>query len=96
MTDQTESVAGFRVHGRVQGVGFRWWTHRTASRLGLSGSVRNLPDGTVEVRARGTPDAIRELESRLQRGPSSARVRRVERQEVGGEDVRLDDFRIER
>lgn len=96
MTDQTDAQAGFRVHGRVHGVGFRWWTRRTASRLGLSGSVRNLPDGTVEVRARGTGEALRELASLLQRGPSSARVRRVEREELAGDVVPRGDFRIER
>lgn len=96
MTDQTESSAVFRIHGRVQGVGFRWWTRRTASRLGLTGSVRNLSDGTVEVRARGTPEAIRKLETELREGPSSARVRRVERQQRGEGPVARDSFRIER
>ena len=96
MTDQTPSEAGFRVHGRVQGVGFRWWTHRTASGLGLTGTVRNLPDGTVEVRVAGSDAAIHELEFRLQRGPASARVQRVEREQIDGEDIPRDDFRIER
>lgn len=96
MTDQTESRAAFRVFGRVQGVGFRWWTHRTASGLGLAGSVRNMPDGTVEVRARGTPEAIRQLESRLNEGPPSARVRQVERREIADQEVARHDFRIER
>lgn len=96
MADQTESNVVFRVHGRVQGVGFRWWTRRTASRLGLTGFVRNLPDGTVEVRARGPSDALQELEDSLHEGPSSARVRRVERRQAGGDRVARDGFRIER
>ena len=49
------------VSGRVQGVGFRWWTQNTARALGLAGSVRNLPDGRVEVYAQGNPDAVRRL-----------------------------------
>jgi acylphosphatase len=92
-TDQTHDQAGFRVHGRVQGVGFRWWTRRIAERLGIAGSVRNLPDGTVEVRAAGPRDAMREFESRLRHGPRSATVERLERFEVGL--VPRDDFRIE-
>lgn len=96
MTDQTPTRAGFRVYGRVQGVGFRWWTQRTASRLGLTGSVRNLADGTVEVRARGTEEAIDELETRLREGPASARVERVERERLEDGEVARRDFRIER
>jgi len=49
------------VSGRVQGVGFRWWTQNTARALGVAGSVRNLPDGTVEILAQGDPDAVRRL-----------------------------------
>lgn len=49
------------VSGRVQGVGFRWWTQNTARALGLAGSVRNLPDGRVEIFAQGDPDAVRRL-----------------------------------
>jgi acylphosphatase len=69
---------GFRVVGRVQGVGFRQWTRRTAERLGLSGTVRNLPDGSVEVWATGSNAALHELESALRKGPLAARVDRVE------------------
>ncbi len=47
--------------GHVQGVGFRWSTHRIASRLPVSGFVRNLPDGRVEVVISGTPDSIQSL-----------------------------------
>ena len=41
------------VHGRVQGVGFRWWTRKTALELGLGGYASNLADGRVEVVAEG-------------------------------------------
>lgn len=92
-SDQTRELAGFRIHGRVQGVGFRWWTRRTADRLGIAGSVRNLSDGTVEVRAAGPADAMRDFESRLHRGPPSASVERLSRFEVN--DVTGREFRIE-
>lgn len=68
----------WRLSGRVQGVGFRWWTARTARSLGLRGTVRNLPDGRVEVHAAGTTAALEDLERRLERGPAAARVDRVE------------------
>lgn len=72
-----ESV-GFRLRGRVQGVGFRWWTSRLARELGLAGTVRNLPDGSVEVFARGDPETLREFRRRLEEGPRSAAVRSIE------------------
>jgi acylphosphatase len=76
--DQAEGRAGFRVSGRVQGVGFRWWTVREAHRLGLRGTVRNHPDGTVEVHAAGSDAALSRLAVRLREGPPHARVDRVE------------------
>ena len=65
---------GFRVHGRVQGVGFRWWTRRRASDLGLRGTVRNRPDGSVEVHAAGEPETLRAFAAELAVGPPMARV----------------------
>lgn len=49
------------VSGRVQGVGFRWWAQNTARALRLTGRVRNLADGRVEIIAQGEPDAVRRL-----------------------------------
>lgn len=68
----------WRLSGRVQGVGFRWWTARTARSIGLRGTVRNLPDGRVEVHAAGPAEALDDLERRLERGPAAARVDRLE------------------
>jgi acylphosphatase len=73
------SMRGYRVIGQVHGVGFREWTRRTAERIGLVGSVRNRPDGSVEVQAAGSEDALGELEVMLENGPPLARVERVER-----------------
>lgn len=70
----------FLVHGRVQGVGFRWWARQEANALGISGFVRNRRDGTVEVLASGTAEALEEFASRLRSGPPAARVDRVERE----------------
>src|SRR5262245_11022067 len=71
-------VKRFRIHGRVQGVGFRFFTRRTARSLGLSGFVRNLPDGSVEAVVEGDDDRLTALERELHRGPTGARVERVE------------------
>ena len=69
----------FIVNGRVQGVGFRWFVMREAARLDLAGYVRNLPDGTVEVVARGPAAALASLESALAHGPPAARVSSVDK-----------------
>lgn len=67
------------VSGRVQGVGFRFSTEGEADRIGVSGFVRNLPDGRVEVEVEGTPDQVESLLTWLREGgPSSARVEAVE------------------
>lgn len=70
-----------RIHGRVQGVGYRWSLCSEAQRLGLSGWVRNRRDGTVEALVRGPAEAVDALLVWAQRGPSMARVDRVVCQE---------------
>ena len=67
-----------RIYGLVQGVGFRYFVKREAGSLGISGWVRNLPDGSVEVVAEGEKDALRVLLSLLHRGPSFAIVKKVD------------------
>jgi acylphosphatase len=62
------------VHGRVQGVSFRYHTMTQARRLELDGWVRNLADGSVELLASGPEPALRELAEWLERGPALARV----------------------
>ena len=72
----------FVVDGMVQGVGFRYFVRRKALELGLSGSVRNLPDGRVEVVASGEREPADQLEAALWRGPSMAKVTDVSRFEI--------------
>lgn len=64
----------FELSGRVQGVGFRWWTRSLARELHLTGSVRNLADGNVEIIAAGGADALSTFEAQLREGPPGARV----------------------
>jgi len=87
-------AARFRVLGEVQGVGFRWFVLREAQRLGLQGLARNLRDGSVEVIASGTPEALAALERALAQGPRSARVARVEKGDVPHELPIPNDFHI--
>ncbi len=84
----------FLVRGRVQGVGYRWFVWREAERLALRGSVRNLPDGSVEVVAQGVEEVLERLERALTRGPSGARVDRVEKTEVPHDMNLSNEFEI--
>jgi acylphosphatase len=67
-----------KVHGRVQGVFFRSDTQARARSLGLAGSVRNSPDGTVEAVFEGRPEAVDSMVEWCKRGPSGARVDHVD------------------
>ncbi|HEV8376419.1 MAG TPA: acylphosphatase [Candidatus Polarisedimenticolia bacterium] len=67
-------VRRYRIEGRVQGVGYRYFTRRTARRLGIKGLVRNLPDGTVEAIAEGSAEALEAMEHWLRAGPPGSRV----------------------
>jgi acylphosphatase len=65
------------VEGRVQGVGFRWWTRARALELGLTGMAENLTDGRVKVVAEGPRSRCAELLALLESGQTPGRVRRV-------------------
>lgn len=72
-----------RVHyeGRVQGVGFRFTAARLAPGFGVSGSVRNLPDGRVELEAQGEPDRLRDFLGAI-RGELGAKIHREASEEL--------------
>lgn len=73
-----KAAAYIRVSGVVQGVSFRYFTQKTARDLGLSGWVRNRPDGDVELEAAGERGLIEELIKALRVGPPAAHVRDVQ------------------
>ena len=73
--------------GEVQGVGYRWWTVRTARELGLAGWVRNLRDGRVELRAEGPPPAVARLVALCDDGPPYAIVTKVDARNVPTEGL---------
>lgn len=78
-SEKGASLVGFRVHGRVQGVGFRWWARQTACAIGLHGHVRNCRDGCVEAVALGTQDQLERFERAMEQGPPGSHVDRLER-----------------
>ena len=68
----------YLISGHVQGVGFRYFAETAASREGVLGWVRNLPDGRVEVAAEGEAEAVERFERSMHHGPRGARVDHVE------------------
>jgi acylphosphatase len=73
-----------RIHGRVQGVGYRESLRWEAERLGVTGWVRNRRDGTVEAAIDGSPQAIRTLLDWCRAGPPASRVTAVEVSDIDG------------
>ena len=67
----------FCVHGYVQGVGFRYFTWKQAMKIGVTGFVRNLADGSVEVIAVGSESQIEAFSAWLHHGPRTAKVTQV-------------------
>ena len=76
--ESTTERRGFRVTGHVQGVGFRWSATKVAQGMGLKGSIRNTPDGAVEVSAAGTRDSLDRFARWLRKGPRGALVESVD------------------
>jgi acylphosphatase len=76
------------VHGRVQGVGFRYSLARQAQSRGVAGSAANRADGTVEVVLEGDPEAVESLVRWCEQGPRGAVVERVEVLEEAPEGLR--------
>ncbi len=70
------------ITGRVQGVGFRHFTRKNADKLGITGWVKNLPDGRVEAVFQGTEEDVKELISRCKKGPISSYVQDIEVSEI--------------
>jgi acylphosphatase len=75
------------IHGRVQGVGFRWFVEKHANNIGVRGYTANLDDGRVEVYAIGTKEQLDQLSGYLWKGPPMSDVHGVEEQEAGLEAV---------
>ena len=73
----TSTAVQVRVSGRVQGVAFRWEAQHAAQGFGVTGWVRNEPDGSVTAHVEGQPDAVNGMVVWLRAGPPAARVSSV-------------------
>ena len=82
------------VSGGVQGVGYRRFAQRAALGMGLTGWVRNLADGRVEVEAHGPAEALDRLAARLESGPGGSYVTKVESIQISGDIAALTGFQI--
>jgi acylphosphatase len=93
MSEDQKARLHARVHGNVQGVGFRYFTLENANRLNLTGWVRNRHDGTVEVIAEGSRSDLDDLLKKLRRGPRANTTSSVDPDwhEASGE---FDRFRV--
>lgn len=67
-----------RIHGKVQGVGYRFFATRVARRLGLKGTIQNLRDGSVEAWVEGESDKIEEWLREIKEGPRYAEVTKID------------------
>ena len=76
-----------RIFGRVQGVFFRQWAVNQARAVGVSGWVRNAPDGTVEAHVFGGEDAVAKMIEGMRKGPSQARVEDLTVESIEPEDI---------
>jgi len=93
MSRDPQSARVYLVRGRVQGVGYRDYAQRAADALGLTGYVRNLDDGRVEVYAAGPLHKLSDLAAALRKGPRFSDVRGVEEREAALKHH--SDFQIE-
>ena len=74
-----------KVYGKVQGVGFRFYTQKTARELGVNGFIKNAGDGSVYIEAEAGPDIIKGFIAWVKTGPEWARVDSVTIQEMPGQ-----------
>ncbi len=84
----------FIINGEVQGVGFRYFALRVAARHQITGTVRNLPDGRVEVVAEGEREEMDEFKKELATGPRLADVSSLDEADIAVTG-RYRDFRID-
>lgn len=89
----TETTFKIRISGRVQGVGFRWFVREKATELGVYGYVKNMPDQSVLVLARGDNPKLTAFIQLLREGPAFAQVVDMDISE-SNEDISFKSFKI--
>ena len=92
MTDDVLRL--LRIHGRVQGVGYRAFVSDQATQLGLAGWVRNRSDGSVEALIAGQAAAVERLIALLRKGPPGARVTRIDETDAARAELRANEARF--
>lgn len=75
-----KEIRHIKIHGKVQGVGYRFYATRVARRLGLKGWIQNLRDGSVESIVEGEPQKIDEWITEIKEGPRYAEVVRIDQE----------------
>jgi acylphosphatase len=95
METDTQERLSVQITGRVQGVGFRNFTQMRARQLGVTGWVRNEPDGSVRLEAEGPRGALEDLLEAVHDGPRTARVEQVDVDWTDPTDE-FDTFRVRR
>jgi len=88
-----KEMRSIRIHGKVQGVGYRFFATRVARRLGLKGLIQNVRDGSVEATVEGEAGAIDDWIKELKEGPRYAEVTRID-QETKNYTGKLGDFDV--
>ncbi len=83
-----------KISGRVQGVGYRYFTLQNARELGVAGWVKNMRDGTVEVVLSGSEDQVAGMIDRLKKGPFSAKVTSIKELDTPQQEDDFQDFSI--
>ncbi len=79
-----KEIRHIRIHGKVQGVGYRFYATRVARRLGLKGWIQNLRDSSVEAMVEGEPEKIDEWITEIKEGPRYAEVVRIDQERREG------------
>jgi acylphosphatase len=92
----TVQLKHYRITGRVQGVGFRYFTTKKAEALNLNGWVKNMPDGSVEVMLSGDEKSIEEMLKNLREGPRSARVEKINEISSTDKPEKFNSFTVRR
>ncbi len=82
------------VQGRVQGVGFRYFTQDSAKQIGILGWTRNTPDGMVEIEGYGTKRLLEQFLNKIKQGPSASRVTNTTEKWELTSDIDYSDFSI--
>ncbi len=85
-----------KIYGRVQGVGFRYFTTKKAEETGVRGWVKNMPDGTVEVFISGSKQSVERMKKLLHSGPIAAHVTSIDELAIEGQSEAFYDFSVRR